>query len=133
MGRNLFPGSRMAWKDDRHPFHRPPDGREDVVESLGVIHVAGTMEREDRIGDGRSLIARLEVQPLQNLGSLCGRSVREQRVDHHVPDEMDLLLRNALSPEVLVGARFCRKEEIGDRVGQHNSRAPPAVLAIGHP
>jgi hypothetical protein len=67
-----------------------------------------------------------EVEPLERVRPLRARQMPAERVDHDVPDEVDLRLVGALEPEVADARRLAREEEVRDRVGQH------AVHLLGH-
>ena len=90
------------------------------------------LHRFDRVDDPRERITRVDVawavqcqygvilRRQTDMGRCvsvtCRRLVLEERVDHDVPDEVDLLGRNSLALQVVVGVGGRSEQVIGDRV-----------------
>ena len=84
--------------DREHDWNLAGDTRQSADQSLervGVVHVARPVQREHRVGAAR------QPKGLRHMQGARPLTVRQQRVDHDVADEMDLLRRHAFGTEVL--------------------------------
>ena len=84
-----------------------------------MIDVRRTVERKDSVvSTGHADFLQVRRGELPTAG--------DERIDHHVADEMNPLVRNALAPQVLAATRLADEQPLADRVG-HN-----AVDLFGH-
>ena len=86
-------------------------GGDQPAEDLGIVDIRRAVQ-----GD-QAVLAWSQVEALPRGPSLCSLAVREQRVDHDVADEMDLVCPVALPLEVLHGIGRRSEEEVAHPVG----------------
>ena len=114
------PGARVGREDDRHPvLHRLHDVQEGK-RVLEAVDVGRPMHGHQRVG------ARRQAESADQLRPSGVGSVAQQRIDHDVPHEEDLLRSHALASEMIVRFQAGGEAEIGDRVGED------AIDLLGH-
>ena len=97
----------MHGKEHGHVAGNLGDRPHQFLEYLRIVHVGRAMHRQEDVFALRDAVARRRREAA---GAIA---VREQRVDHHVADEMDALVRDAFTPQVLVRRLFGGEQQVG--------------------
>ena len=100
----LLAGSRVHRKDDREVPLQLRERHQDLSQRGGVVHVGGPVQRHERVG----IVA--QGQPLADRRALRLIHMADQRINHDVAHEKDLLRGDALPLKVAVGL-LARGEE----------------------
>src|SRR5207249_13511 len=87
----LLPRTWMTGEDNGHMLGQFSESTHDCFQRLETIDIAGAMQGDQPI----RLLSY--PQPCENIGVCCLISVFEQGVDHHVPNKINFLWRNAFS------------------------------------
>ena len=114
------PGSRVDREEHRHVFRNCGDARHQPLEPLWIVDVARSVQRQQGVFAFPDAVSGRRGEPARPL------PVREQRVDHHVADQVDTLVGNPFPPQVLERRGFGREEIVRQMIGQH------AVDLFGH-
>ena len=103
----------MHGKEHGHVAGNFGDRPHQVLEYLRIVHVGRTVHRQE---DVFALCDAVALRRREAPGSIA---VRQQRVDHHVADEMDALVRDPFTPQVVVRRMFSSEQQVGQVIGQH--------------
>src|SRR6185503_1922811 len=76
-----------------------------------IVHVRRTMQGESRVS------AMFESPALGQRQSASELPVLEERINHHVADEKNLLGRNPFGPQVFVGEMVRGEQVIAEHIG----------------
>ena len=90
----------------------PRHGHQEGAERSFAVDIAGPVQREQTVVPG------LDRERLEGRGRAGPLTIPEQRIDHHVADEVDPVAGNPFPREILVGRGFRGEEEIGHRIGE---------------
>ena len=94
--------------------------REQRSQRFRLVDIGRTMEGDHAVAARQVECRRLDSGAAQRLGhGDRQRPVRQERVDHHVADEMGARRIDALAREVVMSRALGRVEQIRDLVGQH--------------
>ena len=92
-------GPRVHGEEHRNVASRFGDRSHQPLERRWIVHVGGAVQRQERV------LACRDPMPLGRRETARAVAVRQQRIDHHVADEVDPLGRDALALEVIVRRR----------------------------
>ena len=105
----------MNGKDQRKVTGQFLEHPQQVHQDHRVIDVRGAVEGEDPVGS-----VRVERQALEDGRVFPFRSEHLKRVNHDIPDEVDLSRLDSFSQQVLPPAFLCHEEEVGDRIRENS-------------
>jgi len=95
----------MGREEDGRPRLNLRQGAQDPGQHLWHVHVRRAVQRQQ----GKA--PRFQPVPTHHIQRQRPLFVPQQRVNHHVAHKVDLLLRNALPPQVLVGTGLGGEEQ----------------------
>ncbi len=111
-------GPGMNGEDDRKAPADLHESSSQSFETLGPIDVGGAMKRENRVLLQVGLAGRTG-ESMQSLPCRHGSlQVPQERIDHHVADEVDAPVLDPLPEKVLAGASLGREQQIRKPIGQ---------------
>src|SRR6185436_7228263 len=100
----------MNWKNHGNAVGNFFNGSQNACERFRVINIRRTMKREHRV------LIKSEI--LSDRRLFCARQVLQQRIDHHVADQADSLLRNSFGTKILVSISRRSEQQVSDLVSQ---------------
>ena len=103
----------MNGKDHGHGFGDVLYGFEYLLEHQTIVDVRRAVQGHHDVSGSIHSESRRHIQTIRLF------SMRKQRVDHHIPDEMNLLRIHTLPFQVFVGFAVGREQVIGQGIGDH--------------
>src|SRR6267142_5344993 len=104
----------MDGKDDRELARHVLERVQEILQHRGVVDVRWAMQRDDPVA------ALLDAKSTMNGRAVPPGTELLERVDHHVADEVDLVLADPLAEEVLTSTLLRDEQKLRDRIGQQS-------------